>query len=84
MTIGKYISWTKVDDGKIAVVNSKSKKCILLEGSSIMVWNLLLEANSIDEVKYKCSKMYKGDTEEIHKDIEELLCLLIDYQIIEV
>ena len=82
MHINKYISWT-TDGENTIIINSQTKKCLVLDPTGNEIWELLCEHNSIEKVVEMCLQKYcQDDPKLIKKDIYDFVELLKEYNVI--
>ena len=82
MKIAECVSWVDEDD-LCMVINTNSKKCIMLDDSGKIIWHYIREKVDRDFVCASIiAKFVSSDSLAIRKDVEEFFNLLIDLQIL--
>lgn len=84
MKINNEVSWTFNEDG-IVLINAKKGKRIVLNESGKLVWQLLSQGMSVEEICNKCISMYSMTEDSlIRDDVNSLIDLLLEHNMIEV
>lgn len=83
MNINKFVSWTSNDDETV-IINTLTQKCLLLDETGKIIWELILNGNNEEETSLLCIKRFENsDKSIIRNDIHDFFQLLYDNNIIE-
>lgn len=84
MNINKFVSWTSNDDETV-IINTLTQKCLLLDETGKIIWELILNGNNEEATSLLCIKRFENSDESIiRNDIHDFFQLLYDNNIIEV
>lgn len=82
MKINKYVSWTNLQE-KTVLINSQTNKCLVIEDSGQFVWECITSGMNTDDIKETCLAKYCiSERELIESDIDQLIELLLEYEMI--
>ncbi len=84
MKISKYVSWVSNEE-ETAVINTNTQKCLVLNKTGFEIWSHVEQGLSLDEIVSALKDAYvESDVDVIRKDVEELVSLLLEYEMVEV
>lgn len=83
MRISEFTSWT-MNDNEIILINTQSKKCVILDEIGGQIWDCVIEGKDECEiVDFFKKKFHSTETSKINTDVRAVIRLLIDNCIIK-
>ncbi len=83
MKVNKFVSWTHEGE-KFVVINTVTQKCLVLDDTGKMLWNMVLVGFEKEEIADRCITQFPdSDPEVIKNDIEDFISLLKENDILE-
>ena len=77
------MSWTHEGE-KFVVINTVTQKCLVLDDTGKMLWNMVLVGFEKEEIADRCITQFPdSDPEVIKNDIEDFISLLKENDILE-
>lgn len=81
MKIKKYISWFVYEKG-VAIINTNTEKCLILNSSSAEVWSYIVEGKNQEEI-INSLKLKYPESDDITRDVRDVISFMYKNDLLE-